>query len=65
MDEHGGMTTPYQQDGTISDLSEVPSVQGHPLVPEVPEEVRQDLLLDIVGLNTISHTTLLHHLNKK
>lgn len=49
----------------FSDLSEVPSVQGHPLVPEVPEEVRQDLLLDIVGLNTISHTTLLHHLNKK
>lgn len=48
-----------------SDLSVVASVQSHPVLPEVFEEGRQDLCLDVVGFHTISATALLHHLKDK
>lgn len=44
-----------------TDLSEIPPVQSHALIPEMSEKVRQDLLFDVVRLHTISHTTLLHN----
>ena len=48
--------------GRGADLSEVPTVEGHAVRPEVFEEVWEDFLLDILRLHTISHTALLHHL---
>ena len=45
-------------------LSVVASVEGHPVLPEVLEERREDLGLDVVGLHTVSSTALLHHLGE-
>ena len=46
-------------------LSVVASVQSHPVLPEVFEERRQDLRLDVVCFHTIGATALLHHLRDK
>lgn len=43
-------------------LSEVSTVKGHAMGPEVFEEVREDFFLDVLGLNTISHAALLYYL---
>ena len=43
-------------------LSEVSAVKGHAMGPEVFEEVREDFFLDVLRLNTISHTALLYYL---
>ena len=47
----------------MTDLSVVSAVKRHALVPEVFEEGRQDLILDVLGFHTIRGTTLLHHLS--
>lgn len=46
----------------FANLSVVAPVQSHPVLPEVFEEGGQDLSLNVVGLHTISATTLFHHL---
>ena len=48
----------------VSHLSEVPPVEGHAVVPEVLEEVWQDLLLDVLRLHAVRHAALLHHLGE-
>ena len=45
-----------------TDLSVVAAIQCHPLVPEVLEEWRQDLVFNILRLNTIRCTALLDDL---
>ena len=37
----------------VDQLPVVPPVKGHPVVPEVLEEVRQNLVLDVLSLNTV------------
>lgn len=48
--------------GGIHQLPVVPPVEGHAVVPEVLEELRQDLLLDVLGLHAVRGAALLHHL---
>ena len=49
----------------IADLSVIPAVQCHAVVPEMLEEVRQDLLTDVLRFNTICTAALLHDLKRK
>lgn len=46
----------------FANLSVVASVQSHPVLPEMLEEGGQDFSLDVVGLDTICATALLHYL---
>ena len=46
-------------------LAVVSAVQGHSLVPEMFEECRQNLIFNVLRLNTVSGTTLLDNLQHR
>lgn len=47
----------------INQLSVVSTIERHPVVPEVFEEVWQDLIHDVLGLHSVGGTALLHDLD--
>lgn len=49
----------------INQLSVVTSIEGHAVVPEVLEEVRQDLVHNVLRLHAVSTATLFHYLQQK
>jgi hypothetical protein len=49
-------------DGGVDQLAIVAPVQRHPMVPEMLEEVGQDVVLDVLGLHAVRAAALLHHL---
>ena len=54
-----------KQRGRGAHLTEIPSIQGHAMIPEVSEVMRQDLLPDVMWLYSICHANLLDHLRGK
>ena len=46
----------------IHKLPIITPIQGHPMVPEVLKERRQDVVLDVLCLHTVSGAALLHNL---
>lgn len=51
-------------DGRVDQLTVVAAVEGHSVIPEVFEEVRQNLIFDVLRLHTIGSAALLHYLLK-
>jgi len=50
-------------DSRVNQLPIVASVERHARVPEVSEEVRQDLLANVRRLDAVRAAALLHHLH--
>lgn len=46
----------------INKLAVVTPVQRHAVVPEMLEEVRQDLVHDVLGFHAVGAAALFHHL---
>ena len=46
----------------VHQLTIITSVQRHPVVPEMLEKRRQNIVLDVLRLHTVGGAALLHHL---
>lgn len=49
----------------LTDLSVISPIQCHPVLPEMFEEIWQNLIFDVLRFNTIRGTALLHYLQTR